>query len=665
MDPDPARPQAAPLRLAPNDLPLVAVINAGGTISMSVGGVPGQGVQALLALHAPDLQARLRVLPAELFERPPDSSNVADHEWAALRDKLRRIVQNDDLVGVVITHGTDTMQFTATLMAWELGPALRVPVVFTGAHAPPDDPRSDAAQNLIDSLAVAAGVCGPPEAPLPPGVYALIGGELHLASRLSKVGTAPDAEGRYFHSSPEPVGRLHRDKRGAATLRLGHELLSFIQGRGGARAADWPQRTGPYGAAELLVLDPFTPLGALRDAAERVRAAGPSGLVIQGNFLNNKMFQCFADELRALGAAGHPVLLGAREAFDGVVAGGPPPPGLGLLHKSLSHQTARLKLSWLLGCGLSAAGVLAAMEQSFVGEHYETLRLPQWIRYETWPEQRPGRGLVVAWPGLPPQVVADAAARAQAGAGAGRATLTLYGFGHGHLPGPNLGLAALATGPLAARWGAPLAAALAPAAVDAAVAAAGGPRAEAEAIAGLLGAAVVELGLCGALEARYALDLRLLRTALADARAAAARAEQAAALAGALRAALPGALAAAPGLKRPDALVDELLRVALDKARFSTPVEQGPPEDPWGALLGAAPALVGRRLLRDAVVEAHPMCAAVGGAVERGVELRVRTTAPRGQTDNRAYEAGRLLRVLGVHSEAAPGWDLRLIRPAG
>ncbi len=644
-----ASAQAAPLRCAANDLPLVAVINAGGTISMSVGGVPGQGVQVLLAAHAPDLQARLRVLPVELFARPPDSSNVAEAEWGALRDKLRRVIENDDLVGVVVTHGTDTMQFTATLMAWELGADLRVPVVFTGAHAPPGDPHSDAAQNLIDSLAVAAGVCAPPEAPLPPGVYALIGGELHLASRLSKVGTAPDAEGRYFHSSPEPVGRLHRDKRGAATLRLGHELLAFIQGRGGAQGVAWPRRVGPYGVAELLVLDPFTPVGALRDAAARLRAQGPSGLVVQGNFLNNKMFQCLSDELRALCAAGHPVLLGAREAFDGLSAGGPAPVGLGLLHKSLSHQSARLKLSWLLGCGLPLEGVLAAMAQSFVGEHYETLRLPQWIRYETFPEQRPGRGLVVAWPGLPPQVVADAAARAQAGAGVGRASLTVVGFGHGHLPGPNQGLAELARGPLAARWGQALADAIAPAALDAAVAEAGGGRAEAEAIAALLGAAIVESGLLDAIKARYTLDPRLLRTALADARAAAARAQQAEALAAALRAALPAALAATPGLKRPDDLVNDLLRVALDKARFSAPVEVGPPADPWGALLAAAPA----------------MCAAVGGAVERGVELRVRTTAPRGETDNRAYEAGRLLRVLGVHSEAAPGWDLRLIRPAG
>jgi hypothetical protein len=152
---------------------------------------------------------------------------------------------------------------------------------------------------------------------------------------------------------------------------------------------------------------------------------------------------------------------------------------------------------------------------------------------------------------------------------------------------------------------------------------------------------------------------------LADTAAATARAQATVQLQEALRNGLPALLAAAPALKDPDALIEAMVEVATSRARFALPMAAATPEDPWGTLLAVAPGLVGRRLLRDAVVAAHPMCAAVGMAVEAGVELRVRTTAPRGSTDNRAYEAGRLLRVLGVHSDAAPGWDLRLIRPRG
>lgn len=70
--------------------------------------------------------------------------------------------------GIVILHGTDTLTVTGERILAELGPRLRVPVVLTGAMRPFEMTRSDALQNLTESI-FATGV-------LPPGVYCVAHG---------------------------------------------------------------------------------------------------------------------------------------------------------------------------------------------------------------------------------------------------------------------------------------------------------------------------------------------------------------------------------------------------------------------------------------------------------------------------------------------------------
>lgn len=622
--------------------PLVVVINAGGTISMSEAGVPGDAVAALLGGGL----GGLRVRPVAAFERPPDSSNVAEPEWARLLAVIRSAIDDraDPPAGVVITHGTDTMAFSATLIALELGPALALPIVFTGAHSPPSVPGSDALPNFIGALRVAAGLH---EEPAPPGVYVLIGVDLHLASRLTKVGTRPDADGRYFFSFPEPVGQLHS---GGQQLKLGERLLERVRA---PSAVAWPTRRGPLGTAELLVLDPFCGPGSLADAGRRLRAAQAegrrAGLVIQGNFSRSAALPALRDLLTALCEDGVLVMLGSKATHEAM----PAHPRLGLLHKSLSHQTARLKLAWLLGTDADDAALRALMDESLVGEIYETIHLPQWIRYETWPEQRPGLELVVAWPGMPPAVIADAAARL---GDRGKRSLVLFGFGHGHLPGPNRPLSALVGPALTAPdgWALPLQ-----------LQEDDGP----EAILAKMLPHVAAPALRPRLRAAYAPEPALLRTAWTRLRLEAASAAARAALHAALDRGLDALLRAEPLLLNAEALRLRLLDEAARAARFAPPpiaplpdLEGADQEAIFAALQATAPELLARRMLRDALAEADPLCAAVGGAVDRGARVLLRTTAQRGQTDNRAYEAGRMLSVLGAHSDLALGWDTRALR---
>jgi L-asparaginase len=72
-----------------------------------------------------------------------------------------------DTTGIVVLHGTDTLSLTGERLVAAI-PSPRVPIVLTGAWRPYEMTRSDALQNLTESL-FAAGV-------LPPGVYAVAHG---------------------------------------------------------------------------------------------------------------------------------------------------------------------------------------------------------------------------------------------------------------------------------------------------------------------------------------------------------------------------------------------------------------------------------------------------------------------------------------------------------
>jgi L-asparaginase len=72
-----------------------------------------------------------------------------------------------ECAGIVILHGTDTLQLTGEAL-FAAYPAPRVPIVLTGAMRPYEMKRSDALQNLTEAL-FAAGT-------LPPGVYAVAHG---------------------------------------------------------------------------------------------------------------------------------------------------------------------------------------------------------------------------------------------------------------------------------------------------------------------------------------------------------------------------------------------------------------------------------------------------------------------------------------------------------
>jgi L-asparaginase len=107
-----------------------------------------------------------------------DSSNIQPEEWCQIAEAIRDKVGSCD--GIVLTHGTDTMAYTASMLSFMLM-GIPVPVVLTGAQYPAVYPDSDGRRNLLDAV-TAAGA-------LPGGVYICFGGSVILGCRAVKTRT--------------------------------------------------------------------------------------------------------------------------------------------------------------------------------------------------------------------------------------------------------------------------------------------------------------------------------------------------------------------------------------------------------------------------------------------------------------------------------------------
>ncbi len=82
-----------------------------------------------------------------------DSSNIRPEEWQSIAQSI--FDQRSAFDGVVVSHGTDTMAYTASAVTFML-PNIDVPVVFTGSQLPLSDVLSDGPDNLRTAFAMAA-----------------------------------------------------------------------------------------------------------------------------------------------------------------------------------------------------------------------------------------------------------------------------------------------------------------------------------------------------------------------------------------------------------------------------------------------------------------------------------------------------------------------------
>lgn len=211
----------------------LVILGTGGTIAGrassaldNVGYTAAQvGIEQLLA-DIPSLTEGETFITEQLAQI--DSKDMSFAVWVQLAQRVNHFLACDDVQGIVITHGTDTLEETAYFLHAVCRPAK--PVVLACAMRPATALTSDGPQNFLDALAVARHVGAR-------GVVAVCAGTIHSALDVQKVHSYKlDA---FSSGDAGPIGYVEEGR-----LRLvrnwpvaqDERTLSAIE-----KIADWPR----------------------------------------------------------------------------------------------------------------------------------------------------------------------------------------------------------------------------------------------------------------------------------------------------------------------------------------------------------------------------------------------------------------------------------------
>lgn len=245
--------------------PRVVLVSTGGTIA-AVGrdradltGYAETGdkraVGALLA-EIPEVTAVADVVPVELPNVPSHALGV--DEALGIAGRVRALAADPSIAGVVVTHGTNTLEETAFLLDLVCPPG--APVVVTGAMRPATGLSADGPLNLLNAVRVAVSAAARER-----GVLVLLDDTVHAARDATKVSA----------------------NRVSAFRAVGLGPLGFVEGDGAVVFHHGVEPWSARGAFETDVVPPRVDVvvsylgadGALVDAAV---AAGAAGIVSAG-----------------------------------------------------------------------------------------------------------------------------------------------------------------------------------------------------------------------------------------------------------------------------------------------------------------------------------------------------------------------------------------------
>ena len=336
-------------------LPRVLIIGTGGTIASRIdyrtGAVHPAVSSADLHSLVPELSGVAKVQPEILFN--VFSENIRPSHWTKIAQRVRKAV-DEGFDGVVITHGTDTLGYTAAALSFALE-GVPVPVILVAAQRSSDRPSSDGPINLIAGVS-AAGTAGFA------GVYVA----MHLGESDDKVALHRGTRVRKNHTS-------RRD----AFVSVGVPLAA-VWGKSGAEnvSEDLPKRGGssftPRVKFEekvvLLKFYPSMPAGLIKAA----RKLGTKGMVIEGTGLGHVSKEI----VRELGlfVDGGGLACMTSQCIGGRVDLNVYDTGRDLLHvgvlplEDMLGETALVKTMWVLGNSRSMAKAKEMMAADIAGE---------------------------------------------------------------------------------------------------------------------------------------------------------------------------------------------------------------------------------------------------------------------------------------------------------
>ncbi len=200
-------------------LPRIAFIGTGGTIA-SIGvdpfdlldyGATDERLASGPLIERTGLQGKLATI-APIDFCPVDSSAITPGNWATLVDLCLGLSADPSIQGIVVGHGTASLEETAWLLSLVLD--IPVPVVVTGSMRPLTGISSDAHANLAAAIRVAIARAGQP------GVLVALNDEIHSPRLVTKghtlrlgafhspwFGPLGYIDGPYVHMAPIEKGR--------------------------------------------------------------------------------------------------------------------------------------------------------------------------------------------------------------------------------------------------------------------------------------------------------------------------------------------------------------------------------------------------------------------------------------------------------------------------
>ena len=279
-------------------MPLVVILATGGTIAGTASSstdttgyrAGALGVEALIAAVPALADHRLESESVAAI----DSKDMDVATWQRLAARVAHHVGRPEVAGIVVTHGTDTLEETAYFLQRVLAPAK--PVVLTAAMRPASALSPDGPANLLDAVTVAE--CADAR-----GVSVVFAGAAWAAVGLRKVHTLQTSA--FAGSDCGPIARLE----GGTLRRFRAWPEGEAQGlaRIAAPAQAWPRVE--------IVLNHSGADGRLVDA---VVAAGAAGLVVAGTGHGTTSAR-LADALARARDAGVRVTRASRCAFGPVL----------------------------------------------------------------------------------------------------------------------------------------------------------------------------------------------------------------------------------------------------------------------------------------------------------------------------------------------------------
>ena len=332
-----------------SEKPVIFVLGTGGTIAATtIRGrfKSGELTQEEIVSNTIGARRNVNIVSSNILRA--HSADLRPQDWVTFANAIYYRLGEAD--GVVVTHGTDTMHYSSTAVAFIIQ-KLNKPIVFTGAQSPPHMPGSDARRNMVNAIMTAS-------VPELAETVIVFNGKIFRACRSKKI-SAEDFD---------------------AFTCVGNNILGVIE----QTVKLYQNHRKPSKEKPVLLnkLEPSVSLIRIHPGMDpkilsRETSAGTKGIVLEGYGLSNLPVEGsdILKEVETVSQSGIPVVVTSNcfigKGWEDII--------LKEIRKkqyesSAIHvfdmlpETALVKLMWVLGQTRSMEKVKEMMQTSYIGE---------------------------------------------------------------------------------------------------------------------------------------------------------------------------------------------------------------------------------------------------------------------------------------------------------